>query len=430
MTIYTIADILTCIFEAIIIFILFETFCIRKSHLSNWIYILGIGILTILFLMSNHLFNFGSLNAVGMALSIFIVSFLYGGLVRNKIMIAVFSILFIAIIEIIVMFLITIILGITAYEAVENLSFRLLGIIISKMTTFAIVNVIRIKLKQQELQISKTYWILFFLIFISSHMAVFLIFKLSYDLKETYMNTLSILCSVGLLFSTLFSLYLYEHLAKQAETINRQRQFEQHLNAQAKHLDEILVAQNQIKKFKHDFNHHLIALKGYFDSRDCSQGLAYINNLNIIFDHGYEIKTGNTVLDAILSTKKSIADSKNIKFTTKIQIPEKIAVDAIDLCIIFGNALDNAIEACEKMLIDHRYISVVILSKGESIFCKITNTAPKMKNRTLITSKKDKSNHGFGLQNINLALEKYGSTPTITYLDTEYILKFVLFTKE
>ena len=61
------------------------------------------------------------------------------------------------------------------------------------------------------------------------------------------MYNLSVLCSFGLLFSTFFVLYLYEHLAEQSEIIHNQQKYEQHLKEQVKHLDEILVAQKQLK---------------------------------------------------------------------------------------------------------------------------------------------------------------------------------------
>ena len=118
------------------------------------------------------------------------------------------------------------------------------------------------------------------------------------------------------------------------------------------------------------------------------------------------IETGNTALDAILSTKIAIAKSKGIYVTTKIQIPEDIAIEPIDMCIIFGNALDNAIEACERSKINKRRISVTIICRDEAVLCKVVNTASKSETIALGTSKRDKRNHGFGLGNIKTALAK------------------------
>ena len=71
-----------------------------------------------------------------------------------------------------------------------------------------------------------------------------------------------------------------------------------------------------------------------------------------------------------------------------------------------------------------------ILCKDEAVFCKIINPAPKPKNSLLHTSKADKKNHGFGLENIRTALSKYNAVPGIERTDTEFVLKFVIFTEE
>ena len=182
--------------------------------------------------------------------------------------------------------------------------------------------------------------------FTTSTIAIFLIFKLSFNVNKTYLHNLAILCSFGLLFSTFSALYLYEHLAEQAETIRNQEQYEQHLKTQLKHLDEILITQKQIKKFKHDYKNFLIGLQAYFDNNDITGASNYMKKLGEKkIGNSSVIETGNIALDAILSTKIAIAESKKITVNTKIQIPEDMPIDPTDICVIFGNALDNAIEA-------------------------------------------------------------------------------------
>lgn len=245
------------------------------------------------------------------------------------------------------------------------------------------------------------------------------------------MYNLSVLCSVGLFISTFFALFLYERLAEQADTIYSQRRHEQYLRSQIKHLDEILVSQKQIKKFKHDFSHCLIGLKGFIDSKNYNKTESYIATLSETFSRSNSvIETGNTALDAVLSAKKALAESKNIIFKMKIQIPENLPVEPIDLCIIFGNALDNAIEACERSDNLNKEIAITIICRSDTLFCKIKNTAPLRKNSFLSTSKEDKSNHGFGLESIKTVLEKYESEPEIEYSDNLFTLKFVIFLRE
>ncbi len=430
MTIYTFADILTGLVEAVMMFSLFETFCTRRDMLPKWSYGVGVIFLTVLINISNIVFRYELWNAVGMFAAFLLASCLYKGSLPVKIIISILNFLLIGTIEIIVMFGITLIYGVGVTDTIHIPFYRLLGIIISKTLALLITTVIRLKYKDKRLMLKPTGWLLFIVMFSTSLIAVFLIFRLSFDIDSEFMYNLSVLCSLGLLLSTFFALYLYEHLAKQAETIRNQEQYEQQLKMQLKHLDEILVTQRQIKKFKHDFNNYTIGLQSYIDSNDLAGAGEYIRSLNGALRSEGEIpETGNTTLDAILHTKIAIAQSKGIDVTTKIQIPERLAVDPIDICIIFGNSLDNAIEACERIPDTDKKISITILCKDEALFCRIANSAPKPSGKLPHTSKADKKNHGFGLENMKASLAKYSAVPSIERTESEFILKFVIFTK-
>lgn len=163
MTIYTVVDILTGILGAIMMFMLLETFCVKRENVPMWGYGLGIVALAVLFNFSNQVFQSGILNAVFMSASIFGVSFLYKGQIKVKAVISVLGFLFLGVIEIIVLFTITLVLGITVTEAVDNPAYRLLGLIASKTITFAIVSIIRMKCKEHKIHMGSSYWALFFL---------------------------------------------------------------------------------------------------------------------------------------------------------------------------------------------------------------------------------------------------------------------------
>lgn len=430
MTIYDITNVCTGIIESVTMFMLYETFFIKRANIPKCIYGIGVVLLAVMINISNIYFNYGIWNVAGMITSFFVISLLYKGSFLLKIILSVLNYLLIIITEIIVLFSITMIYSITVTEAIDSQSYRLLGTIISKILVLLIANILRVKFKKRNLHIGSSYWILFLIMFLSSTATVFLIFKLSFNVLDEKIYNFSVLCSFGILFSTFFALYLYERLAKQSEIIRNQQQYEQHLKLQLKHLDEILITQNQIKKFKHDFLNYTIGLQSYIDKCDYAGANNYMKKLKEIFNPGKSIlETGNTALDAIIITKKAIAENKNIEFDTKIQIPKHINIDPIDICIIFGNALDNAIEACERVKDRKRKISLTIMCQNEAVFCRIINTSSRPEKIPLKTSKADKKNHGFGLENIKTALAKYNSEPAILRSDNEFTLKFVIFIK-
>lgn len=215
-----------------------------------------------------------------------------------------------------------------------------------------------------------------------------------------------------------------DYQAKIKSEIQKQN-YEQQISSQSKHIDEILIMQKQIKKFRHDSSHHFTALKGFFANQQIQDGLEYIEKISDDLEQNELVDTGNTAFDAIISTKKALAESKNIEFALQIQIPEKIQVDAVDLCVIFGNALDNAIEACEK-LEKHKLINVSAIYDDSQLICKVTNTALPNKS-DLQTSKNDKENHGFGLDNIKQSLSKYTHVLRIDQTDDKFSLSFIIF---
>ncbi len=428
MNVYEFVDILTCFFEALMMFILLDTYCVRRKNINLPMYFGGIIGLMVLILISNTVFNYGLMNAVGMSLCVFIASFMFKGNIPTKIILSAIGVLILALMEILTMFIISGILNVTTTVAVEDSSLRLLGMIISKMLTFALVLLMRTLVKERELKMKPSYWVLFFLIFASAHLAVFLLFTLSFNSHSTYLHGASALCSFGLLASTGIALFLYQRLSKQAEVEKQKQIFEQQLISQSKHLDEILVTQEQFKKFRHDLKNHLIVINSMFEENKCEDGIEYVKKINSsVSVNKHLIDTGNIALDAIISTKKAIAASKGIDFRLKLQIPEKLPVDANDICVIFGNALDNAIEACEKIESGNKEIAVTLVYEDNSLYCDITNSVSKHIDKSLKTIKNDKKNHGFGINNIKTVLEKYNTNPVITLDDNAFAIKFILF---
>ena len=428
MNIYNIADLLTGLIESIMMLMLCETFC-KEKNLSFGIYAIAAIAVAITIDVSNKIFNFGILNIVLMILAFFALSFLYKSKIATKAIIAVLQYLILVITEVITLFSIAFIFGVTIADVINTNTYRLLGIIVSKMFAFLVVSIIRYKYRKNN-YMNTSYWALFFLMFLTSVVTIFLMFRFLYDVEKTNLYYLSILCCFGLFFSTIFALYLYEHTTKQAEKIQEQEQYENHLRTQLKHFDDILITQKQIKKFKHDFENFKIGLSAYLDEKDIVGAKTYLRKLQekIGFEKSV-VETGNTALDSILSTKIAIAESKGIIVEKIIQIPENILIEPIDICVIFGNALDNAIEACERAEKGHKSIKINIICKDEVLLCKIVNTAQLIDYINFETTKDDKNNHGFGLENIKTTLAKYGSNLIIEKNKNEFILKFVIFLK-
>ena len=113
------------------------------------------------------------------------------------------------------------------------------------------------------------------------------------------------------------------------------------------HLEEVRSIHNEMRGYKHDFHHHLQALKGQLEAGQVDRAIAYLEQL----DRSLQtvdtlLKTGNVTVDAILSAKLAQARAAGIAVTAETNLPPELSLTDLELSIVIGNLLDNALEAC------------------------------------------------------------------------------------
>lgn len=175
-------------------------------------------------------------------------------------------------------------------------------------------------------------------------------------------------------------------------------------------LSESQSQYKEMKKLRHDIKNHLQCLSALIYEKSYCKAQAYLTDiLENKLDFGYaNIKTSNQVVDAIVNTKLSVCNKKNIK-TTVHASPFELNINDVDICIVLGNLFDNAIEACEK-IDGERLIYFEILQKKSYVNITIRNTTKGntiAENPNLKTTKRDKTLHGFGITAIKEIVEKY-----------------------
>lgn len=128
-------------------------------------------------------------------------------------------------------------------------------------------------------------------------------------------------------------------------------------------------------------------------------------------------KTGNSVLDTILTGKNIYCLQHDITMKSVVDGTKLHFMEVMDICSIFGNALDNAIESVEKMEdADKRIIRVAVFSQNDLLMIRIENyfeTQLKVDGGVYVTTKKNKKYHGYGIKSICYTAEKYGGTAAI-----------------
>ena len=194
-----------------------------------------------------------------------------------------------------------------------------------------------------------------------------------------------------------------------------------------KHLNEVRSIHKEMRGYKHDFHHHLQALKGQLEAGEVERALAYIEQLdNQLMNVDTLLKTGNVSLDAIFSAKISQAKAENIAVTVKANVPDALTISDLELSIIIGNLLDNAIEAC-RTVTGERFIRIYISMKGTMLYFSMLNAAgAKMKKTgSLFATHKD-GVHGFGLRRAEAILEEHGGWVKYNSEDGAFTSEFLV----
>ena len=144
--------------------------------------------------------------------------------------------------------------------------------------------------------------------------------------------------------------------------------------------------------------------------------------------------TGSAILNTLLGEKAQQCREKQIAFQCVTQFQTLEPLQGLDLCAIVGNAVDNAIEACERMSEQaQREIELRILQTDAFLAFKFENTYSgelRSEHGRLLTSKADAEHHGIGLDSIRYSTKKYGGEVTIDTTPERFTLKVLIPTEE
>lgn len=177
-----------------------------------------------------------------------------------------------------------------------------------------------------------------------------------------------------------------------------------------KHCSEVENMYRQVRGWRHDYHSHIQTMLALVDKPE--QMRSYLLTLNEdLTTVDTVIKTGNVMVDAVLNSKLSLIKAKNITVNAKAVVPANLSISDVDLCVIIGNLLDNAMEACEKQEeASERFIRVFIGVLKKQLYISVMNSVggEVKKEGKLYVSTKTYGSHGFGLMRVDRIAEKNG----------------------
>lgn len=238
------------------------------------------------------------------------------------------------------------------------------------------------------------------------------------------------ICAASIL-SSFGCVYLASYICNSMQTAYHAQELEM---KQAYYKDRIRD-EERVRSIYHDLKNHLLVLQAQAGNgqevQTSIQGLQ-----SQIQEYETYYQTGNEYLDIIIRDKARAAKERQIDFAAAVAFADGAFIEPLDISAIFGNALDNAIEASEKLPERERLITLKVNRVRDMLVISTENNAPQVddvqkwiladpvrKNRT---TKEDAFAHGFGLNNIRTAVEKYAGQCSVRAVEGKFMLKIVI----
>lgn len=187
------------------------------------------------------------------------------------------------------------------------------------------------------------------------------------------------------------------------------------LEYQRKTMEKQVAEVNEIymtmRGWRHDYHNHLQKLSAHLQEGQIEEAKNYISQLGESLDNiKIKYQTGNISLDAILNSKLSVAEKEQIKINCKAEIGENLAISDIDLCILLGNLIDNAVESCRLIPIkEEKFIRIYMCIRKRQLYISVTNATNEIiKKLDAEYISKKRGDHGHGLKRIDIVVDKYG----------------------
>ncbi len=195
--------------------------------------------------------------------------------------------------------------------------------------------------------------------------------------------------------------------------LNKRRNEKKYQNYEEKLVSSQWQEMNQLyltmRGWRHDYHNHMQKIRAHLEMGEYAEVRRYIDLMETELDAvDIRYKTGNTGVDGMLNSKLTLAERKGLRIKCDAELPAHLSCNPVDLCVLIGNLIDNAIEACEKMDPSRdRFVRIYMCVRKKQFYLSVSNATGETVRRLdqeYITHKR--GNHGNGLRRINKVVEK------------------------
>jgi len=248
--------------------------------------------------------------------------------------------------------------------------------------------------------------------------------------KHLGYSYLLILYQIASFVALIISIVMYQKLKKSQCEEKVNILLSEQLENTKNYISEVEKLYGDIRSLKHDIGNLITVLENLFLKNEKEELERYLTELKLSWNNRMsEVKTGNPVTDVIIMQKQKEAEEKGVEFKCNFVYPVNTNINAFDISVILNNALTNAFEGVKGCT--NPYVFISAYRKKNAYMLEVTNCIKKrveIDEETGLpeTTKKDKSNHGFGILNIRKVAEQYFGGIDISQDESSFTLTIML----
>lgn len=412
-----IITLLSNLFRMFIIYRFIGIFFDVKSKNSNWIHIIQYILFYFVTSVVHILFHQPTLNLFTNLIGLFFLIHLYSSNIKKSIFLSCGIYAVFMLCDIIAVFIFT------NYKIGDKIN-EIYAVVTLLLVLISEVMIEKIVHRNNEDEIVPKYWLVLLIVPMTS--LVLLQILLIDNARERY---LVISQSFGILIINITVFYLYNAIMKECIQQKERDYLTQQNEIYKNQLEVITNSQDRIRALQHDLKHHIAEL---YSRAERSNDVAVQEYLDKMYDFANNSKeyvySGNKEIDGILNYMLQKAKRLLNDVQVELNIPEKFLLQTFELNVILGNLLDNAIEAASKS--GEKYLSVKLESERGILLIHISNSYNGVLEKDgdhLKTTKKNKTKHGIGLENVKRMVELLNGSMKTWYDSTLFCTDIMLY---
>lgn len=356
-------------------------------------------------------------------ISVFLITFMYTSSIKKKVLVDVLTYIFMAGAETLVVTL----TGQLNFSIIERSDYNsIFGIVVINVLKYVVsIAISGFKNIKSGNTLPLVYWVSLLIMPISSLFMLVVIFQS--EGLAVYKITLSV---VGVLIINFTVFFLFDRLSNSFQEKQEREFVEQQNRYYEKQLEIINTSLENSSILRHDMKNHLQAIFTDIENGNMREAQQHISDISDVYNTGNKIiHTGYPTIDSIVNFKLQAAKQNEVRVSVNSTLPKGLNISSYDSTVIFGNLIDNALQAV-SLVPENKFIDIALHYSKGMLIIKISNpfvNEIKKSGDKVITSKKDKKNHGYGLTSVKEAVEKYNGTIEINPVDNIFTVTAILY---